>query len=337
MNAQAASQPYNTVSVVIPTTLRPELARAVKSVLSQSLGRDRIEVIIAVDAQVTSSDLVNCKDDLGLIETDQVVSTGGGCGGGAARRLGTQLASGDWIAYLDDDDEWLSDKLEHQVNAAIALGENARNCIISTRVRQRTVEGSTSIVVPKIALAPGQKVEEYLFRKRLPSIGRATIYTSTLLTSSDLARRVQWRTDLRRHQDWDWILRVTDTGAPIVQLKEPLVTIWTGSSGSISASSDWESSLKWALEIGAGWSPKVLSDFLAAQTLRYAMQARSAAGFRKTIAAIANTRYIPSFSCILIGFGGLVNRKALEALLVRSGGHASRSKSENGDRMSRVH
>ena len=39
-------------------------------------------------------------------------------GGAEARNVGARAASGDWIALLDDDDEWLPAKLERQLEAA---------------------------------------------------------------------------------------------------------------------------------------------------------------------------------------------------------------------------
>lgn len=318
MSGSAALKASTKVSVVIPTTLRPELGRAVQSVLIQSVGRRHVEVVVVVDAPAEPQELRVLRTELGLYETDIVVATGGGRGGGAARRLGTELATGDWTAYLDDDDEWHSNKLADQLAVAGSFGASADKIILSCRVWQKTPESAESTIVPLTTIRSGQQVAEYLFHRRRPSIQRASLYTSTFLAPSTLARAVSWRSDLRRHQDWDWIMRAENLGATVVQLDEPLVTIWTGTNGSISASSDWESSLSWATDLRLDWPEGALADFLTAQTLRYALHARSPQGVRKTILAIAKTRQLPSFSCLVIAAGGLVNRQVLEKLLLGS-------------------
>lgn len=317
MTVPSGSAGNSAVSVIIPTTLRPQLPVAVESAKAQSIGRHRVHLVIVADVNLDPDSLAAWKKTLNLGSEDLMIATGGGHGGGGARKMGTKLATGDWIAYLDDDDEWDVNKLELQIEHLLALGEDRHNCVVATRVRQRNVaDGRTSRIVPSTALTSGQQLEEYLFRRRSANIGRATMYTSTLMTSAQLAKRVQWRQDLKRHQDWDWLLRAAAQGARVEQLESPLVTIWTGSEGSISGSKNWKASLEWGLECGADWNPHVLSDFLTAQTLRYALHARSFEGIRNTIAAIVRTRRIPSLSCLVIALGGVMNRKLLELILM---------------------
>ncbi len=101
------------VSVVIPTYNRSEkLRRAIKSVLDQS--HRNFELIVIDD---------NSEDD-----TEEVVEGFGddrivyhrnkkNLGGGGARNLGIRESSAEYIAFLDDDDEWLPRKLEKQLKA----------------------------------------------------------------------------------------------------------------------------------------------------------------------------------------------------------------------------
>jgi glycosyltransferase involved in cell wall biosynthesis len=99
------------VSVIIPTHNRVALLRrAIASVLAQTVGD--FEIVIADDAS----------DD----ETRQMVTSIGDAriryirhsktlGASAARNTAIANAIGEYIAFLDDDDEWLPDKLERQL------------------------------------------------------------------------------------------------------------------------------------------------------------------------------------------------------------------------------
>jgi glycosyltransferase involved in cell wall biosynthesis len=99
------------VSVVLPTHNRPErLARAIGSALGQTYGN--LEVIVVDDASRTDNrPIVDGFDDprLRYIRLDQNQGAPG------ARNLGIMEATGKYVAFLDDDDEWLPDKLELQV------------------------------------------------------------------------------------------------------------------------------------------------------------------------------------------------------------------------------
>lgn len=94
------------LSVIVPTYNRGHLvARAVKSVLAQLMADDELIVV----------------DDASTDDTEQVIRSivdsriryirqTRNAGAGVARNIGTAAASGDLIAYLDSDDEWLPGK-----------------------------------------------------------------------------------------------------------------------------------------------------------------------------------------------------------------------------------
>jgi len=100
------------VSVIIPTYNRTNLVpRAIESVLTQTY--DNLELIVVDDASSDETEaVVRCYDDERLTyichETNRHVS--------AARNTGLERASGEYIAFLDDDDEWLPTKLEKQID-----------------------------------------------------------------------------------------------------------------------------------------------------------------------------------------------------------------------------
>src|ERR1700678_4760251 len=103
------------VSAVIPTRGRPELlCRAVRSALAQTLRQ--IEVVVVIDGEdpATSIALDELAQQDGRL---RVLALGASVGGSAARNRGVDAASGEWIAFLDDDDEWLPGKLQAQFDA----------------------------------------------------------------------------------------------------------------------------------------------------------------------------------------------------------------------------
>lgn len=100
------------VSVIIPTYNRPNLLpRAIGSVLNQTY--TNFECIVVDDASpVDSSSVVAEFDDDRLVYFEHEINQGAS----AARNTGIAHAKGEYIAFLDDDDEWLSTKLEKQID-----------------------------------------------------------------------------------------------------------------------------------------------------------------------------------------------------------------------------
>jgi len=312
------------VSVVIPTTGRAELSRAIESARNQA-GQLRVEIIVVND---------NLDEDaVGDVDADKVIWTGGARRGGHARNLGVLASSGDFVAFLDDDDEWIPTKLRDQL-LLMGSAPNPSLVVVSGRhVHVQATTGRTSRPGPDRLIRAGQPVDEYLFRRRRPSGGRASMYTSTLLCSKELATRVPWREELVRHQDWDWLVRLSEVpGVTFTHCPQVVTRIQTGSPGSISASVDWSSSLEWADNVLK--NDAVAADFLVAQTLRYAISAHSLVGVRLVARRIAARRRVPSLGPMVIGLLGFVPRRRLEGLMTRGvrsvSGRQSGSRSTDG-------
>jgi len=101
----------NQVSVIITTYNRPdELKLAIKSVISQTKLPEQIIVVDDASASDNYSVIVNF--DTPIIyyrfNTNQ--------GANICRNKGVELANGEFIAFLDDDDTWKPEKLEKQLS-----------------------------------------------------------------------------------------------------------------------------------------------------------------------------------------------------------------------------
>ena len=302
------------VSVVIPTTLRSSLAQAVESVLKQDYPRSLVEVVVVVDLPRES-----CERPPAIPGVDRWLFTGGGARGGGARNIGVNAATGDVVAFLDDDDEWLPSKLDRQVKALRQAPER-ETTVVSCQYFQTggAVPGPGESALPSRLIRPFEPVADYLFLGRRPSADRPAIPTSTLMTTRALALSVPWAERLKRHQDWDWLCQLqAKRNAQFFQVPHGLMQYTVGSTGSLSASSDWQSSLEWARSHKSSWKTKTYADFLAAQPLRYAMQMRSALGVIKVLGELIRTRRMPSLSCLVIGLAGIVPRHLFEKIMLR--------------------
>jgi glycosyltransferase involved in cell wall biosynthesis len=208
------------VSVIIPTFRRPDLVlRAVTSALNQTVAE--IEVIVVVDGrdQPTGAALRTIPDPrLRVYFPDEHL------GSAEARNAGVRLAGAPWVAFLDDDDEWLPRKLEAQLRTARA--SRAQYPIVSCPMIARDETGD--FLWPRRLPFVGEPLSEYFFCRRTPFTGEGMVINSAILTSRELAGRVPFRRGLERHLDPDWLMRAaTVPGAALefVPDPEPLL-IW---------------------------------------------------------------------------------------------------------------
>jgi glycosyltransferase involved in cell wall biosynthesis len=112
-----------TISIIIPTHNRPELLkRALQSVLKQTL--TPYEVIVVDDVGCAKTKTV--VDESTNSDLVRYVYNKNGQGASSSRNLGAETAQGNYVAFLDDDDEWLTDKL--QVQSSLILKNNLDAC-----------------------------------------------------------------------------------------------------------------------------------------------------------------------------------------------------------------
>src|SRR5215471_7855638 len=110
------------VSVIIPTHNRAEFLRsAITSVLNQTY--QDFEIIVVDDASTDKTPEVVASFHDGKIKYIRHDANKGDAG---SRNTGIRNSSGDFLAFLDDDDEWLPEKLQMQVgllrNSRVKVG-----------------------------------------------------------------------------------------------------------------------------------------------------------------------------------------------------------------------
>lgn len=120
------------ISVIIPTHDRADiLPRAVRSIQAQTRPVD--EIIIVSDGSTDNTEEVVRR----MAEEDeriQLIAYHPGHNGNYARNRGIEAATGDFIAFLDDDDEWLPRKTELQMaifeqKPEVGIVYSSQNCI----------------------------------------------------------------------------------------------------------------------------------------------------------------------------------------------------------------
>lgn len=229
------------VSVVLPTVGRPQLLRrALASALTQTLRE--IEVIVIIDGPdpATNETLREVSDP-----RIRAIPLKRRAGPGPARNVGFRAATAPWVALLDDDDEWLPEKLVRQ----LAMAERAviPFPILGTRAYVRTP--LATYVWPTRPPEPEEDLSDYLFTRRSLFVGEGWYTTPSLLTRTELARRVLFDESLRSGGDNHWLLRAaSQAGARYDVLWEPLCLHHQEYErpGVTNTVADWRSSLQWA-------------------------------------------------------------------------------------------
>ncbi len=242
------------ISVVIPTFNRADIIlKTLSSVLNQTYRN--IEVFVVDDA---STD--NTAEVMATVSDPRVqfVSLPNNTGGTRPRNEGIERSTGEFIALLDSDDEWLPNKLERQYHYLQAQQGRARVCM-TAKINKRPEGGH---VRRNKSLHGYSSIMEYLL------LGN-DFQTSTLLLDADIAKATGFDPQLRKHQDWDFALRLEERHAQFFYFDEPL-TIYDDSDSVARISSDGkrEKSLIWLENIRSrvpghiyyGFYAKIIAD-----------------------------------------------------------------------------
>lgn len=195
------------IAAIIPTHRRPALLRdAISSVLRQTRLPDELIVV----------------DDVGDLQTAQFVLSQVGraplalryvhnsrCPGAcASRNLGALLSSGDWFAFLDDDDVWRDNFVER---AAARAAERDVGLVMTGIIRQ--VHGRADTLRFTTEGLTAETVLDH----------RSSMTGSNLLIAADAFSVVRgFDPAMTVFNDWDLLVRVIRAGIPYAVVGEPL-------------------------------------------------------------------------------------------------------------------
>ncbi|MBO4205310.1 glycosyltransferase family 2 protein [Micromonospora echinofusca] len=130
------------VTAVVPTRDRPELLRAaLDAILSQEYA-GRVDVVVVYDQSTPDLTLELDTPERGV----RVITNTRTPGLAGARNTGILAATGDLVAFCDDDDEWLPGKLAAQVAALTAEPEGE---FVSCGIRVSYDDRNVDRVLPR--------------------------------------------------------------------------------------------------------------------------------------------------------------------------------------------
>lgn len=181
------------ITAVIPTYNRAvSLPRAIESIIKQSHAVD--EILIIDDGSSDSTEQV-CA---GFGNNLRYIRHSTNKGASAARNTGIREASKEWIAFLDSDDYWLEDKLVKQMRFMHDHNLNV-SCTNFSLIGADGGERGQSL-----------EKDEILTRSNF-LWGCFVCPGSTMIARKDLfAKYGYFDESLRRLEDWDWFLRITE-------------------------------------------------------------------------------------------------------------------------------
>ncbi|WP_254547462.1 glycosyltransferase family 2 protein [Halomarina pelagica] len=196
------------VSVVVPTYGRPTfLPEAAQSVLDQT--HERVELVIVDDHSPEPVGPVLADLDVGPEASVTCVRHERNRGANAARNTGIRTASGEFVAFIDDDDHWHETKLERQLERF----DDPAVGLVYTGQRYVTGDEVNHVLRPTVR---GDVTEELLRGAPFGTFSTLMVRASVIDRVGLLDERFPcW-------QDREWPIRLS-TACRVEAVDEPLV------------------------------------------------------------------------------------------------------------------
>lgn len=183
------------VSAIIPTYNRSYLiCRAIESVLAQSY--HLLELIIVDDGSTdTTEKVVHKYIDNSSITIKYFKKTNGGCS--SARNKGVELASGEYIGFLDSDDQWLPNAISDMVET---LEKTGADFVYSPTI-EVTKDGIEQVYLPASAGKP-----EFFFREHFLT---TQARPCAILYKKIIFNKLKMDEQLKYNEDSDFLQKVS--------------------------------------------------------------------------------------------------------------------------------
>lgn len=237
------------ISVIIPTYNRGSLIKnTINSVLNQTY--KNFELLIIDDASTDNTEeIVKGYDDsrIKFVKLDENSQ------GTKPRNVGIQKSKGEYIALLDSDDEWSPTKLERQLKFLQQFNDEKMVCFTDLKLKEAKKTNYSN----NEEFVNGDNILEYIL------LDKNWVQTSTYMFSSKLGKETLFNPTLKKHQDWDFCLRLSKNGARFVNLPEHLTTYYLDErDGRIGNNNKYLQSLSWLESVEDSISEEVRQAFL---------------------------------------------------------------------------
>ena len=186
------------VSIIIPTFNRSQfIGDAIDSILSQTYNNWECLVIDDGSTDDTASVIAKyCDSDARVTFSIRPETLPNGVNG--ARNYGVHLSKGDFIAFCDDDDFWLPDKLEKQI---AIFKKHSDIGLVSGYIEYVKTDGKRTSRVIEQKENHGYVFESFLLKNRVSMI--------TPMIKRDVYEKVgKFNTDFKIYEDWEYWRRV---------------------------------------------------------------------------------------------------------------------------------
>jgi len=249
-------------SVVIPTTGRAKLKRAIASCLEQTLKPNEILVVHNgvndLAAQFSFPSLVR------FVSADSPASVRSPAS--RNRNLGVTECSYDLVAFLDDDDVWLPRKMERQISFLV---ENGLDFLASSSICKKEVSTFKSVRPKKFYSSEQGSVFEHFYGSPSFFGNDAYMPTPSFLVRREVALAEPFNENFPYFEDIDWLQRLYLAGYSMGQLADVLVEISVNPFRS-SNRQEFDFNKTWILRISEE-SPILAANFVRAIAIRSAL------------------------------------------------------------------